>query len=59
MDQSHRIWQSNGSAANVARLVESPGEASSIAGLSLRKQVALGRSWLFWLFFAAKYQPSQ
>jgi hypothetical protein len=59
MDQSHRIWQSNGSAANVARIVEPPGGASSIAGLPLRKPVTLGRFRLFWLFFAAKYQPSQ
>ena len=47
MDQSHRIWQSNGSAAHVARFVEPPGGAGSIAGLSLSKQVALDRSWLF------------
>jgi hypothetical protein len=59
MDQSHRIWQSNGSAAHVARFVEPLDGAGGIAGLPLRKQLALGRSWLFWLFFAAKYQPSQ
>jgi hypothetical protein len=47
MGQSHRIWQSKGSAAHVARFVEPPGGAGSIAGLPLRKQVALGRSWLF------------
>src|ERR1700759_5308632 len=41
MEQSHRIWQSNGSAAHVARFVEPPGGAGSIAGLPLRKQVAL------------------
>src|SRR5271156_6321125 len=47
MDQSHRIWQSDGSAAHVARFVEPPGGAGSIAGLPLRKQIAFGRSWLF------------
>jgi hypothetical protein len=31
MDQSHRNWQSNGSAADVARLVEPPVRADSIA----------------------------
>jgi hypothetical protein len=59
IDQCHRAWQSNGSAAHVARFVEPPGGAGSIAGQALRKQVALGRSWLFSLFFAAKYQPNQ
>src|SRR5271155_4432156 len=33
--------------AHVARFVEPPGGAGRIAGLPLRKQVALGRSWLF------------
>jgi hypothetical protein len=47
IDQSHRIWQSNSSAAHVARFVEPPGAAGSIAGLRHRKRVALGRSWLF------------
>jgi hypothetical protein len=47
MDQSHRFWQSNGSATDVARLVEPPVGAGSIAGLPFRKQVALGRAWLF------------
>ena len=41
MDQSHRIWQSNGSAANVARFVEPPARAGSIA---------TGPLGLFWLF---------
>jgi hypothetical protein len=50
MDQSHRIWQSNGSAAHVARFVEPPVRAGSIARLPLRKQVALGLLWPFWLF---------
>jgi hypothetical protein len=59
MDQSHRIWQSNGSVAHVARFVEPPDGGGSIAGLPLRKQVALGLSWLFSLFFAAKYQPNR
>jgi len=47
MDESHRIWQSIGSRAQVARFVKPPVGAGSIAGLPLRKQVALGRSWLF------------
>jgi hypothetical protein len=47
MDQSHRIWQSSGSAAHVARLVEPPVGAGSIAGLPVRNQVALDLSWLF------------
>src|SRR5260370_7193708 len=38
MYQSHRIWQSNGSAAHLARFVEPPGGAGSIAALPLRKQ---------------------
>jgi len=46
MDQSHRIWLSNGSVAHVARFVEPPDWAGSIAGLPLRKQVALGLSSL-------------
>jgi hypothetical protein len=41
------------------RVGASPGSASSIAGLPFRKQVALSRARLFWLFFAAKYQPSR
>ena len=59
MDHSHRIWQSNGSVTHVARFVELPDGAGSIAGLPLREQVTLGLSWLFSLFFAAKYQPNQ
>src|SRR5580704_3770140 len=47
MDESHRIWQSTGSGAQVARFVKPPVGAGSIAGLPVRKQVALGRSWLF------------
>ena len=30
MDQSHRIWQSNSSAAHLARFVEPPGGAGGI-----------------------------
>jgi hypothetical protein len=43
MDQSHRIWHSNGSVANVARLVESPGGAVALPD----RPFALDRSWLF------------
>src|SRR5580704_14018855 len=42
MDQSHRIWQSNGSAAHVARFVEPP-----VKGPAALPQVALGLFWLF------------
>jgi len=60
MDQSHQVWQSNGSAAaNVVWLAESPSGARGIAGLPRRKQLALGRSWLLWLFLQAKYQLSR
>jgi hypothetical protein len=31
MDQSHRIWQSNGAAAHLAPFLEPPGGAGSIA----------------------------
>jgi len=47
MDESHRIWQSAGSGAQLARFVKPPVGAGSIAGLPLRKQVILDRSWLF------------
>jgi hypothetical protein len=47
MYQSRRIWQSNVSAAHVAGFVEPPAGAGSLAGLPLRKEVALGISWLF------------
>jgi len=47
MYQPRRIWQSNGSTVHVARFVEPPGGAASLAGLPLRKQVALGRRRLF------------
>jgi hypothetical protein len=40
MDQSHRIWQCNGSAAHVARFVEPPVKAGSIATPPFREQVA-------------------
>jgi hypothetical protein len=37
IDQSHRIWQSNGPAAHVSRFAEPLGGAGSIAGRALRK----------------------
>jgi hypothetical protein len=40
IDQSHRIWQRNGSAAHAARFVKPPVRAGSIARLPLRKQAA-------------------
>jgi hypothetical protein len=58
MDQSHRIWQSNDSAAHVAgswnRRV-----GTAWPGCPRCKQVARGRSYLFSLFFVVKYQPNQ
>jgi hypothetical protein len=36
----------------------SPDGVSGIARLPFANRVALGRFWLFSLFFAAKYQPS-
>jgi hypothetical protein len=53
-----KIWQRNVSAAHVAGFMAPPGAAGSIAGLFLCKRVIPGRSWLFSLFFAAKYQPN-
>ena len=47
MYQSRRIWQSNGSAAHLARFVEPAGGAGCIAGLPLREQSAADRSWQF------------
>jgi hypothetical protein len=46
MDQSHRIWQSNGSAAHMARFVPPPVRAGSIARLPFAKR----SPGLFWLF---------
>jgi hypothetical protein len=43
-----------GSAANVAGSPEGQWRCQA----ALRKQGALGRFWLFSLFFAAEYQPS-
>jgi hypothetical protein len=45
MDQSHRIWQSNGSAAHVARFVW-----NRRLGPAALPQVALDLFWKFWLF---------
>jgi hypothetical protein len=41
------------------RLDRASGPLSSIGGLPFRKQIAVGRSSLFWLFSAAKYQRSR
>jgi hypothetical protein len=58
MDQSHRIWQSNGSVTMWPGSWNRRMGPAALPDCPLREQVALGLSSLFSLFFAAKYQPN-